>query len=534
MTTAVQGGRGTDVADHRVEVNGPAISGAKAILTPSAVEFVALLERRFGSRRRALLDRRREVQARLDAGWKPDFLPETTEIRRGSWMAAPIPADLQDRRVEITGPVDRKMIINALNSGANVFMADFEDSCAPTWKNLIEGQQNLHRRRRAHDRVRLPRGQGLPVERARRDAHGPARAAGTSRRSTSLVDGAARLGQPLRLRPLLLPQRARLLARGTGPYFYLPKMESHLEARLWNDVFRTAQEELKLPRGTIHATVLIETILAAFEMDEILYELRDHSAGLNCGRWDYIFSFIKKFRERSDCVLPDRALVTMARRFLRVLHAAPDPDVPPARHPRDGRHGGADPDQGRRRSQRTRRSQKVARRQAARGARRPRRHVGRAPGPRPHRAPDLRRASCRSPNQIDRRQEPERITAADLLEVPDGADTEAGLRHNIRVGVPVPRGLAARLGLRAALQPDGGRRDRRDLARAGLAVAAPRSRPGRRAAADARAVRKSPRRGARRHPQPGGRRCLARRALRATRASSSTQLATAPVASRIF
>ncbi len=239
MTTAVQGGRGTDVADQRVEVNGPAISGAKTILTPSAVEFVALLERRFGSRRRALLDRRREVQAHLDAGWKPDFLPETTEIRRGSWMAAPIPADLQDRRVEITGPVDRKMVINALNSGANVFMADFEDSCAPTWKNLIEGQQNLIDAIERTIEFVVPRGQDLPVERARRDAHGPAprmapRGEAPARRR------AARLGQPLRLRPLLLPQRAPAARARNGPVLLSSET---------GEPSRGTAVERRLPRG---------------------------------------------------------------------------------------------------------------------------------------------------------------------------------------------------------------------------------------------------------------------------------------------
>ncbi|MBX3468134.1 MAG: malate synthase A [Planctomycetes bacterium] len=300
-----------------LEVTAAIPAGCEQVLSAEALAFVAGLVEAFGARRAALLRRRAERQARFDAGDLPDFLADTAEVRAGDWRCAPAPAELLDRRVEITGPVDRKMVINALNSGANVFMADFEDSNAPTWENCIRGQQNLIdavRRTIRHDDPRTgkhyalnertavlfvrPRGWHLP-EKHLRVAGEPAPA--------SLVDFG-----------LFFFHNAReLVARGTAPYFYLPKLESHLEARLWNDVFTWAQAELGLPRGTIKATVLIETLPAAFEMDEILHELREHSAGLNCGRWDYIFSFLKVFRGHADRVLPDRAQVTMNQPFMR-------------------------------------------------------------------------------------------------------------------------------------------------------------------------------------------------------------------------
>jgi malate synthase len=299
-----------------VEFRGPDVPHSEEILTPEAVSFVAALCRRFEGTRQELLSRRQQRQREIEDGRMPDFLPETAAAREGKWTVAPIPDDLRDRRVEITGPVDRKMIINALNSGANVFMADLEDSNSPTWRNNIEGQLNLRdatRREIAFDSregksYRLnssiatllvrPRGWHL-VEKH------------------MLVDGKPVSASLFDFGLFLFHNAAAQIERGTGPYFYLPKMESHLEARLWNDVFTLAQQKLGIPHGSIRATVLIETILAAFEMDEILYELRDHSAGLNCGRWDYIFSFIKKFRHRPDFVLPDRAQVTMERHFLK-------------------------------------------------------------------------------------------------------------------------------------------------------------------------------------------------------------------------
>jgi malate synthase len=277
--------------------------------------FVAKLVRAFGPRRQELLSRRAEGQQAIDAGELPDFLPETREVREGDWRVAPVPADLQDRRVEITGPVDRKMVINALNSGARCFMADFEDANSPTWRNNLDGQANLID---AIERtIELDTG-----EKSYRLGDDPAvllvRPRGWHLPERHLaIDGAEISGSLFDFGLYLFHNGRRLLDKGSGPFLYLPKLESHLEARLWHDVFVFAEEELDLPPGSIKATVLIETILAAFEMEEILYELRDHSAGLNAGRWDYIFSIIKKFRERDEFVLPDRAQVTMTVPFMR-------------------------------------------------------------------------------------------------------------------------------------------------------------------------------------------------------------------------
>jgi malate synthase len=286
------------------------------VLTPSALALVAALERELGGRRRDLLRARAERQERISAGELPDFLASTAAVREGDWRVAPVPEDLQDRRVEITGPAgDRKMVINALNSGAQTYMADFEDANSPTWENVVGGQLNLtdaiertisldtgDKRYALEDDVAVllvrPRGWHLDERHVEIDGR-PV--------SASVFDFGVYLER----------NAERLLERGTGPYLYLPKLESHLEARLWNDAFVLAQEHLGLERGTIKATVLVETVLAAFEMDEILYELREHSAGLNAGRWDYIFSVIKKFRDRDEFVLPDRAQVTMAVPFMR-------------------------------------------------------------------------------------------------------------------------------------------------------------------------------------------------------------------------
>ncbi|HVO87564.1 MAG TPA: malate synthase A [Casimicrobiaceae bacterium] len=299
-----------------IEITGRVTPEYAQILTPEAVDFAARLQRAFGGRRNELLAKRAARQKDFDAGRLPDFLPETRAIREGNWTCASIPADIRDRRVEITGPVDRKMIINALNSGANVFMADFEDANTPKWDNNIQGHINLRdaiRRRidyvspegkayKLNDRTATlfvrPRGWHLPEKHVRIDAQ-PI--------SGGIFDFAL----------YFFHNAKELLARSSGPYFYLPKLESHLEARLWNDIFVMAQDDLGVARGTIKATVLIETVVAAFEMDEILYELRDHSAGLNAGRWDYIFSCIKKFRSNRDFCLADRALVTMTTHFMR-------------------------------------------------------------------------------------------------------------------------------------------------------------------------------------------------------------------------
>jgi malate synthase len=299
-----------------IAINGRITPEYAEILSPDAVAFAAGLQRKFGARRAELLALRTTRQQQFDVGKLPDFLSETRSIREGKWTCASILADIQDRRVEITGPVDRKMIINALNSGANVFMADFEDANTPKWDNNIQGHINLRDAiRRKIDYVSpegkdyklgaktatlfvRPRGWHLPEKHVK-------------------VDGKPISGGIFDFALYFFHNAKELIARGSGPYFYLPKLESHLEARLWNDIFIAAQDQLGVPHGTIKATVLIETILAAFEMDEILYELREHSAGLNCGRWDYIFSCIKKFRNNHDFCLADRALVTMTTHFLK-------------------------------------------------------------------------------------------------------------------------------------------------------------------------------------------------------------------------
>ena len=285
------------------------------ILTPQAIGFVAHLHRKYEQRRRDLMKARAERQARLDAGETFGFLPETRSIRESAWTVAPVPADLQDRRVEITGPVERKMVINALNSGASTFMADFEDSCTPTWDNMIRGQINL---RQAVDRtISFTSPEGKSYKLNEKTAVLIVRPRGWHLLERHvLIDGDPVAGALFDFGLYMFHNAERLVEMGTGPYFYLPKMESHLEARLWDHVFNEAETRLNLPRGTIKATVLIETLPAAFEMDEILYELRDHSAGLNCGRWDYIFSCIKKLRKQ-DFVLADRAKVTMTSPFLR-------------------------------------------------------------------------------------------------------------------------------------------------------------------------------------------------------------------------
>jgi len=299
-----------------VEITGALLPGFEAILNPEALKFLVELERRFGDSRLHLLDARAKRQQEFDNGALPNFIESTTHIRSEDWKVAPTPADLQDRRVEITGPVDRKMIINALNSGAKVFMADLEDSNSPTWENVVQGQINLRdaversieftattgKHYSLRDEIATlivrPRGLHLPE-------------------NHMTVDGRSISAGLFDFGLFFFHNAKELIERGSGPYFYIPKLESHLEARFWNDVFIFSQESLEIPRGTIKATVLIETITAAFEMDEILYELREHSSGLNCGRWDYIFSVIKKFHRDPGSVLPDRALVTMTSHFLR-------------------------------------------------------------------------------------------------------------------------------------------------------------------------------------------------------------------------
>jgi len=420
-------------AGSPVELLGPRIERSAEVLTPLALQLVASLHRRFNPRRLELLAARERRQRELDAGALPQFLPDTAEVRRADWRIAPVPADLQDRRVEITGPVDRKMIINALNAPVRCFMADFEDSCAPTWDNIVRGQVNLAdaiRRTITHadpatgkvyrlgertaTLIVRPRGWHLPEKHV-------------------LVNGEPVSGGLFDFAVYLANNHEALARAGTGPYFYLPKMESHLEARLWNDVFLAAQDALGVPRGTIKATVLIETILASFEMDEILYELREHSAGLNCGRWDYIFSFIKKFRNRPEFLLPDRASVTMDRHFLKSYV-----DLLIKTCHRRGAHamGGMaaqipirDDPQANEAAMARVRADKL--REANAG------HDGTwiaHPGLAPI-ARDAFDAVMKGPNQLSVLRGDVNVAAQDLLRVPQGEITEGGLRACIRVGV---------------------------------------------------------------------------------------------------
>ena len=402
------------------------------ILTPEATRFLHRLAGEFQARRELLLAGRRIRQQQIDSGELPDFLPETADIREREWRVAPIPQDLMDRRVEITGPVDRKMIINALNSGANVFMADFEDSNSPTWQNNIEGQANLRDAIRGTITYTSPEGKQYRLNLKVATLMVRPRGWHLDERHFQ-VDGNPISASLFDFGLYFFHNAETLIDKGTGPYFYLPKLESHLEARLWNDVFNFAQDELRIPRGTIRATVLIETILGAFEMDEILYELRDHSAGLNCGRWDYIFSFIKKFRTRPDFVLPDRSTVTMDKHFLKSYV-----DLLIRTCHRRGIHamGGMaaqipiknDPEANDRAIDKVRQDKL---REVNAG------HDGTwvaHPGLVPV-AKNVFDAHMKDANQIGRTREDVRVSAHDLLAVPEGPITEWGLRWNIDVGL---------------------------------------------------------------------------------------------------
>ncbi len=424
--------RGT-VAPEGVRIVGPMQRGYETILTTDALSFVAELERRFGPERERLMAHRTEIQVRIDDGWLPDFLPETKEIRDGDWAVAPIPADLQDRRVEITGPVDRKMIVNALNCGADVFMADFEDANSPTWSNNLEGQINLrdaiHRQidftdpksgkaYRLDDTIATllvrPRGWHLL------EAH-------------LLVDGKPVSGSLFDFGLFFFHNAKRLIENGTAPYFYLPKLENHLEAKLWNDVFVWSQNKLGIPQGTIKATILIETIMAAFEMDEILYAMREHIAGLNCGRWDYIFSYIKKFRNRKDFLLPDRDQITMTRHFLQSYSLLL---IKTCHRRKAFAMGGMaaqipiknDPEANEQALDKVRVDKE---REVGNG------HDGTwvaHPGL-VGIAKEIFDRHMPGPNQLDRMREDVEVGQKDLLEVPDGTITEKGLRHNLNVGI---------------------------------------------------------------------------------------------------
>ncbi|HEX9464399.1 MAG TPA: malate synthase A [Alphaproteobacteria bacterium] len=424
-----------------VTIEAPIDDAFAEILTPEAVAFIAGLQRKFGERRLELLARRQQRQARLDAGEKPDFLAETAAIRAGDWTVGPLPKDLLDRRVEITGPTDRKMVINALNCGASVFMPDFEDANTPTWRNLIEGHINLRDAIRRTITFDDP-ASGKHYKLNEKTAVLIARPRGWHLSEKHvLVDGQPMSGSIFDFGLYFFHNAKELLKRGSGPYFYLPKMESHLEARLWNDIFVEAQAKLGIKRGTIKATVLIETILAAFEMDEILYELREHSSGLNCGRWDYIYSFIKKFAADPNCVMPDRAQVTMTAHFLRSYSLL----LIKTCHRRNVHAMGGmaaqipiknDPVANEAAMAKVRADKE---REAGDG------HDGTwvaHPGLVPI-AKEIFDRLMPEANQIARERQDVNVTAADLLRVPTGTITEAGLRQNINVGIGY---LAAWLG----------------------------------------------------------------------------------------
>ena len=416
-----------------VQINAPIQPGFESILTPEALAFVAQLHRAFEPRRQQLLTARVERAKRLDAGERPDFLPETAHIRAGDWTIAPLPKALQCRRVEITGPVEAKMVINAFNSGADSYMTDFEDSNTPNWGNQIQGQINLYKAIRRELRLESngktyalndkiatlqvrPRGWHLDEKHV-------------------LIDGQRVSGGLFDFGLFFFHNAKEQIARGAGPFFYLPKMESHLEARLWNDVFVLAQDTLGIPQGTIKATVLVETILAAFEMDEILYELREHSAGLNAGRWDYIFSCIKKFKVDRDFCLADRGKITMTVPFMRAYALLLLKTCHKRRAPAIGGMSAlipikSDPEKNR-----------VAMEGIASDKRRDATD-GYDGGWVAH--PGLVETAMKEflavlgdrPNQIDKQRDDVNVSAADLMNFqPEQPITETGLRMNINVGI---------------------------------------------------------------------------------------------------
>jgi malate synthase len=416
-----------------VELLAPITESHAEILSPEAIDFIVDLQRTFNVRRKELLNAREERQRRLDAGERPDFLEETRSIRESQWIVAPIPADIVDRRVEITGPVDRKMIINALNSGARIFMADFEDSSTPTWNNLLDGHINLRdavrrtityadpatgKQYKLNEKVAVlfvrPRGWHLEERHV-------------------LVDGEPMSGSIFDFGLYFFHNAQNLVARGSGPYFYLPKIESHLEARLWNDVFIRAQKGIGLPQGTIRGTVLIETILASFEMDEILYELREHSAGLNCGRWDYIFSFIKKFSNDSRALLPDRVQVTMTTHFMRSYSKLAIKTC----HKRNVHAMGGMSAYIPVKSDPVANEEAIAQVRADKEREAGDGHDGTwvaHPGLVPV-AMEIFDRLMPNPNQISKQLPDYNPTAEDLLRVPEGRITEAGLKQNVAIGL---------------------------------------------------------------------------------------------------
>ena len=415
-----------------IEIIGPVSPEFAQILTPEALHFVAALVRAFASRREELLQLRVQRQAEIDAGRLPDFLPETAHIRQGVWTIAPEPADLQDRRVEITGPVDRKMVINALNSGAKTYMADFEDSHAPTWDGTISGQINLRDAVAGTISYHSPEGKEYQLNKQIATLIVRPRGWHLLEKHV-LVDGQPVSGGIFDFALFFFHNVRPLLAKGTGPYFYLPKIESHLEARLWNDIFVMAQDLQNIPQGTIKATVLIETILATFEMDEILYELRGHSAGLNCGRWDYIFSAIKKFRNIPAFIFPDRAQVTMTTHFMRSYSLLAIKTC----HRRNAHAIGGMAAQIPIKNDPQANEEALAKVRADKHREATDGHDGTwvaHPGLVAIAMTEFD-AAMPAPNQVARQRDDVHVTAADLLKVPEGTITEAGLRNNISVGL---------------------------------------------------------------------------------------------------
>lgn len=416
-----------------MRITGAIEPGFETILTRDALELVASLHRTFAPRRRALLEERVERTKRLDAGERPDFLAHTQSIRDGDWKIAPLPKDLACRRVEITGPVERKMIINALNSGADAYMTDFEDSNTPNWHNQITGHINL---KDAIRRTISLEQNGKTYQLGEKTATLIVRPRGWHLEEKHVtVDGERVSGGLFDFALFLFHNAKELVARGSGPYFYLPKLESHLEARLWNDIFVAAQEAVGIPRGTIRATVLVETILAAFEMDEILYELREHSAGLNAGRWDYIFSAIKKFKNDADFCLADRAQITMtvpfmrayALQLLKTCHKRHAPAIGGMSALIPIKHDAAANDK----AMAGVRSDK--RRDATDG------YDGgwvAHPGLVPIAMEEFVNVLGERPNQIDKQRDDVQVAGKDLLDFrPETPITEAGLRNNINVGI---------------------------------------------------------------------------------------------------
>lgn len=424
----------TSTVPAGLELLGPVSDAHAEILTPAALEFFATLQREFNPRRLELLEARKGRQAAIDAGEMPDFLPETNDVRSGDWQVDPVPADLQDRRVEITGPVDRKMVINALNSGSKCYMADFEDSHGPTWTATLDGQVNLRDANLGTiELVDEARGKHYKLNETTATLLVRPRGWHLNEKHVK-VDGVEASGSLFDFALYFFHNAKQRLEKGSGSYFYLPKMESYLEARLWNDVFVKAQDLLGVPQGTCKGTVLIEHILATFQMEEILYELRHHSAGLNCGRWDYIFSYIKKFAKKEDYLVPDRSTVTMTTPFMRAYSLA----CIKACHKRGafamGGMAAQIPIKGDEAANAAALEKVRAdkRREAEDG------HDGTwvaHPGLVAIAMEEFDKVLGDKPNQIDKQRDDVNVTAAELLEVPTGPITEAGLRMNVNVGI---------------------------------------------------------------------------------------------------